>query len=160
QPAAASPTSSKTVAALATALARQSAAPVPLPLPSLPGGAERSLVVVPAGTPADPDRAVPALGSLLGRPLRIAGATVTPAAGLNLRQEAIYPRIARQPGRFVLPVEVQLPLSNEEVRNDRRKEIDRSLAQLRLPGVDVERPALTLLAVQPDHLRLAALGLA
>jgi ABC-type multidrug transport system ATPase subunit len=146
---------------LATALARQSAAPVPLTLPMLPGGATRSLVVVPAGFPVDPDRAVPGLEQLLGRPLRLAGTIVTPGALLSLRQEAIYPRIARQSGRFVLPVEIQLPLSNEDVRRDRRKEIDRSLTQLRLPpGVDVERPALTFLAWQPDRMRLAALALA
>ena len=161
QPSAASRGAHQELGGLATALARQSSAPVPLILPALPGGAARSLVVVPAGFPVDPDRAVPALDQLLGHPLRLAGTVVTPAALVSLHQEAIYPRIARQSGRFVLPVEVQLPLSNEDVRRDRRKQIDRSLAQLRLPsGVDVERPALTFLAWQPDRMRLAALALA
>jgi ABC-type multidrug transport system ATPase subunit len=161
QPSATSSTSQRAVAALATALARQSGAPVPLPLPALSGGAERSLVVVPAGFPIDLDRAVPALDQLLGLPLRIGAGIVTPAATLTLHRDAIYPRIARQSGRFVLPIEIQLPIRSEDVRRERRQQIDRSLAQLRLPsGVDVERPALTFLAWQPDRMRLAALALA
>ncbi|HEX3525736.1 MAG TPA: efflux RND transporter permease subunit, partial [Thermoanaerobaculia bacterium] len=161
QPSATSSTSPQSVAALATALARQSGAPAPLPLPALPGGAERSLVVVPAGAPVDPDRAVPALDQLLGRPLNVGSTIVTPAAALTLLRDAIYPRIARQSGRFVLPIEIQLPIRSEDVRRERCQQIDRSLAQLRLPsGVDVERPALTFLAWQPDRMRLAALALA
>jgi ABC-2 type transport system ATP-binding protein len=150
------------IAELARALARESSAPVPLPLPPLAaGGGERSLVVVPAGAPADPDRAVPTLAALLGRPLRTGDRTVTPAAALAVRRDAVHPRIARQSGRFVLPVEIQLPMNSEELRRTFRRGIDRALAQLRLPaGVDLERPELGLHLWDPERARLWALALA
>jgi ABC-type multidrug transport system ATPase subunit len=149
------------MAELAGALANASAAPVPLALPPGPGGTERSLVAVPAGAPADPDRAVPTVAALLGRPLRLGGRVVSPAAALTLRQDVVYPRVARQSGRFVLPIEVQIGLSNEQARLKTRRDIDRALAQVRLPaGVDLERPALSLHLWQPERLRIAALALA
>ena len=146
---------------LVQGLARASAAPVPLALPPGPDGAERSLVVVRAGTPSDPDRAVPAVARLLASPLRVGERTVAPAALASLRVDPVYPRVARQSGRFVLPIEVQLPFNSEEVRLTRRREIDRSLSQLRLPaGVDLERPPLSLRLWQPERLRVVALALA
>jgi ABC-type multidrug transport system ATPase subunit len=161
RPAAAVGSSPKALSELATALARASSAPVPVPLPPGPGGVQRSLVVVAAGAPADPDRAVPFVGDLLGRPLRLGDHTVVPAAAVTLRRESVMPQVARQSGRFVLPVEVQIPLSNKGARLDFRRKIDTNLSQLRLPaGVDLERPALTLRLWQPERLRVAALALA
>jgi ABC-type multidrug transport system ATPase subunit len=149
------------VAEIATAFARISSGPVPLPLPPGPGGVSRSLVVVTAGAPADPDRAVPLVANLLDRPLRLGRRTLVPAATLALHQDSVIPRVSRQSGRFVVPIEFRLHQSAEEVRVARRKEIDRSLAQLRLPaGVDLERPALSLLFWQPDRLRVIGLALA
>jgi len=146
---------------MAAALARTSSAPAPLSLPPGPGGVRRSLVVVAAGAPADPDRAVPFVADLLGRPLRLGDRTVVPAAGLTLRRESVRPQVARQSGRFVLPIEVQIPLSNQEARLGRRRKIDTNLSQIRLPaGVELERPALTLHLWQPERLRVAALALA
>ena len=146
---------------IATAFARTSTGPTPLPLPPGPGGVSRSLVVVPAGAPVDPDRAVPQVANLLERPLRLGSRTLVPAATLALRQDSVIPRVSRQFGRFVVPIEFRLHLSAEEARIERRKEIDRGLAQLRLPaGVDLERPALTLLFWQPDRLRVIGLALA
>ncbi|HXU47114.1 MAG TPA: ATP-binding cassette domain-containing protein, partial [Thermoanaerobaculia bacterium] len=152
-------TAPRDVAEIATALARTSLAPVPLPLPPGPHGASRSLVVVPAGAPPDPDRAVPLVADLLDRPLRIGARTLVPAASLLARQESTIPRVARQSGRFVVPIEVRFHQSAEEARLARRQEVDRNLALLQLPaGVDLERPALTLLFWQPDRLRLIALA--
>jgi len=154
-------TAPREIGELASALSRKSAAPVALSLPPGPGGAERALVVVPAGSPDDPDRAVPAVAGLLGNPLRLGDRVVAPASAFSLRRDLVYPRIARQSGRFVLPVEVRLPLSGEEARLTLRRNVDRNLAQLRLPaGVDLERPALSLRLWQPDRLRVAALALA
>lgn len=149
------------VAEIVTAFSRAGFGPIPVPLPSGPGGVPRSLVVVPVGAPTDPDRAVPQVATLLERPLRLGDRTLVPAASLDLSQESVVPRVARQSGRFVVPIEFRLHLSAEKARLDRRKEIDRGLAHLRLPaGVDLERPALSLLFWQPDRLRVIGLALA
>ncbi len=149
------------VSEIATAFAQTSGGPVPLPLPPGPGGVSRSLVVVPAGAPADPDRAVPLVANLMERPLRLGDRTLVPAATLALFQDSVIPRVSRQSGRFVVPIEFRLHQSAEEVRVERRKEIDRGLAHLRLPaGVDLERPTLSLLFWQPDRLRMIGLALA
>ncbi|HEX3556600.1 MAG TPA: efflux RND transporter permease subunit [Thermoanaerobaculia bacterium] len=148
-------------ATLAGRLRRESAPPPALGLPPAhPGGPQRSLTVVPAGAPADPDRAVPQLAALLGRPLSLDGRVVTPGALVAPTEEVLYPRVKRQSGRFVVPVEVQLLLSSEEVRKEKRKEIDRSLAVLPLPpGCDLERPDLGTDFWRPDRLRVIALVL-
>jgi ABC-2 type transport system ATP-binding protein len=142
---------------LADALREASWPPLPVPLPRRGAeGAERALVVVPAGAPLDPERHVPAAGTLLGRPVLLGGRAVSPAASLALREEIVQPRIARQSGRFVLPIEVQLPLKSEELRLGRRKEMDRNLGRLALPpGVDLERPSLSPAVWQSERLRLA-----
>jgi ABC-type multidrug transport system ATPase subunit len=161
RPAASASPSPQIVAELATALARAGSPPIPLSLPPGPRGVARSLVVVPAGAPVDPDRAVPAVADLLGRPLRLGDRTVVPASYLTLRRDSMRPQIARQSGRFVLPIEIQNPLSNQDARIERRRQIDTNLSQLRLPaGVDLERPPLKLRFWQPDRLRVAALALA
>ena len=99
--------------------------------------------MVPAGTPEDADRAVPQVADLLSRPVRAGERTVTPGAGLALTEEAVYPRVARQSGRFVVPVEINILLSSEEVRKEKRKDLDRSLRQLPLPAACVlELPPL------------------
>ncbi len=117
--------------------------------------------MVPAGTPEDSDRAVPQLADLLARPVRAGERTVTPGAGLALTEEAVYPRVTRQSGRFVVPVEISLLLSGEEVRKEKRKEIDRSLRQLPLPAACVlELPPLKPRLWERQRLRLIGLGLA
>jgi ABC-type multidrug transport system ATPase subunit len=104
---------------------------------------------------------VPTVAALLGRPVRLGDRVVSPAAALTLRRDIVYPRIARQSGRFVLPVELQIAFNSEEKRLALRRDVDRSLAQLHLPaGVDLERPALALRLWQPDRLRVAGLALA
>jgi ABC-2 type transport system ATP-binding protein len=156
-------TSPATASRLAAALREASWPPVAVPLPARDrdgGGREdsvqRSLMVVPAGAPLDPQRRIPAIGALLGRAVLLDGRAVSPAASLTLREEAIQPRIARQSGRFVLPIAIQLPFNSETLRFTRRREVDRSLAQLALPpGVDLERPELSTAARQRERLRLA-----
>jgi ABC-2 type transport system ATP-binding protein len=156
-------TSPATASGLAAALREASWPPAAVPLPSRDreggGGGEgvrRSLVVVPAGTPLDPQRQIPAAGALLGRAVLLDGRVVSPAASLTLHQEVIQPRITRQSGRFVLPIAVQLPFNSETLRFSRRQEVDRSLGQLVLPpGVDLERPELSTAARQRERLRLA-----
>ncbi|HKH48723.1 MAG TPA: efflux RND transporter permease subunit, partial [Thermoanaerobaculia bacterium] len=150
-------TTPATAAGLAAALREESWPPAPVPLPRRPpGSADRALVVVPAGAPLDPERHVPAAGTLLGQTVLLAGGrTVSPAASLALREEVVQPRIARQSGRFVLPIEVQLPLNSEELRIGRRKEMDRNLGRLPLPpGVDLERPSLSPAVWESEQLRL------
>jgi ABC-type multidrug transport system ATPase subunit len=68
--------------------------------------------------------------------------------------------VARQSGRFVVPVVIRLTQSKEEVRKQRRQEIDRSLAQLQLPACDLERPSLRPEIWKRDRLRGIALALA
>ncbi|HEX6898077.1 MAG TPA: efflux RND transporter permease subunit [Thermoanaerobaculia bacterium] len=149
-------------AEIAGRLRRESAPPPALPLPArIPGGAERSLTVVPAGTPEDLDRAIPQITALLGQPLRLGDRTVVPASRLALTEEALYPRVIRQSGRFVVPIEIRLPSSSEEVRKQRRKEVDRSLGLLPLPaGGDLERPSLTGDSWRRERVRVVALALA
>jgi len=149
-------------AAIAGRFQRASLAPPSLPLPALlPGGAERSLTVVPAGTPEDADRAVPQLADLLARPVRAGERTITPGAGLALTEEAVYPRVARQSGRFVVPVEISILLSGEEIRKEKRKDLDHSLRQLPLPAACVlELPPLKPRLWERQRLRLIGLGLA
>jgi ABC-2 type transport system ATP-binding protein len=149
-------------AAVAGRLQRASLPPPSIRLPALlPGGAERSLTVVPAGTPEDADRAVPQVADLLSRPVRAGERTITPGTGLALTEEAVYPRVARQSGRFVVPVEISLLLSGEEVRKEKRKDLDRSLRQLPLPAAcDLELPPLKPRFWEHERLRLIGLGLA
>ena len=148
-------------AALAGRLRRQSAPPpgVNLP-PALPGGPGRTLTVVPAGAPADADRAVPQLAALLDTPTPLNGRVVLPSALLAPAEEVLYPRVKRQSGRFVVPVDVQLLLFSEELRKTFRKDVDRSLGQLPLPaGCDLERPDLGADFWRRDRLRMIALAL-
>jgi ABC-2 type transport system ATP-binding protein len=121
---------------------------------------ERSVVVVPAGTPEDPDRAIPQLADLLGRPLQLGDRVVTPGALLSPVEEVLHPRVARQSGRFVVPVEIQFPHEHEGVRKEWRQKVDRSLGQLSLPpGCDLERPALGIRLWSGERLRVLALAL-
>jgi ABC-type multidrug transport system ATPase subunit len=155
-------TSPEEAAGLAGRLRREDSPPPALILPTaIPGGPERALTVVPAGTPVDADRAVPQVEELLSRPVRLGAGTVSPASLLALSEEALYPRVARQSGRFVVPVEIRLPFSGDEVRKQRRKDLDRSLALLPLPAAcDLERPSLKPDLWRRERLRLIALGLA
>jgi ABC-2 type transport system ATP-binding protein len=155
-------TSPDEAAGLAGRLLREDSPPPALTLPpTFPGAPERALTVVPAGIPVDADRAVPQIEELLARPVRLGAGTVSPAALLALSEEALYPRVARQSGRFVVPVEIRLPLSNDEVRKQRRKDLDRSLTLLPLPAAcDLERPSLKPDLWRRERLRLVALGLA
>ncbi|MEA2601235.1 MAG: type transport system ATP-binding protein [Acidobacteriota bacterium] len=151
-------------ASLAARLRRESAPPPALILPpALPGGPQRSLTVVPAGTPLDSDRAVPQIATLLEQPMILGGLdgrVVVPTALVAPSEEFLHPRVARQSGRFVVPVEIQLPYSAEEVRKEKRKDLDRSLSQLPLPpGCDLERPVLGFDLWQRDRLRVIALAL-
>ncbi|HEV7518683.1 MAG TPA: ATP-binding cassette domain-containing protein, partial [Thermoanaerobaculia bacterium] len=152
-------------AALANRLRQASGAPPAVALPAADSGgregAERSLTVVPAGTPEDPDRAVPQLADLLGRPLRLGERVIPPGALLLPVEEALHDRVARQSGRFVVPVEIHFPQASEEVRKQKRRDVDRSLAQLPLPpGCGLERPSLTLDLWRRERLRVFALALA
>jgi ABC-2 type transport system ATP-binding protein len=146
--------------ALAGRLRRQSAPPPAVNLsPALPGGPERTLTVVPAGAPADADRAVPQLAALLDTPMPLDGRVVLPSALLAPSEEVLYPRVKRQSGRFVVPVDIQILLSAEDVRKTKRKDVDRSLGQLPLPpGCDLERPDLGADLWRRDRLRMIALA--
>ncbi|MFL6237376.1 MAG: ATP-binding cassette domain-containing protein [Thermoanaerobaculia bacterium] len=149
-------------AAIAGRLRRESLPPPSLKLPALlPGGPERSLTAVPAGTPEDADRTIPQLADLLSRPVPVGERTVSPAAALAVSEEAVHPRVARQSGRFVVPVEINILQSSEEVRKAKRKDIDRSLRQLALPAAcDLELPSLRSEIWNGNLWRLIALGLA
>ena len=147
--------------ALATALRLKSSPPEAVPLPAGPGGAERFLTVVPAGTPDDPDRVIPQIADLLGRPVRLGDRHVTPAAALALSEDVVRPRVARQSGRFVIPIEVRIFRNGEDVRLGTRRAIDRSLAQLALPaGCGLDRPPLEERFWHRERLRLLVLALA
>ena len=156
---ASSPEQSATLAAL---LRRDSSEPPSLRLPRV-GPGERTLLVTPAGTagaPADPDR-VPQLSELLGHSLLWQGRPVLPASAVTVREEVLLPKVARQSGRFVLPVDLRIPLNGDDARLAKRKEIDRSLGQLALPtGADLERPSLAPGIWQSERVRLAALAAA
>ncbi|HEX4498558.1 MAG TPA: efflux RND transporter permease subunit [Thermoanaerobaculia bacterium] len=155
-------TSRDDAAAMAARLRLASLPPPALQLPALfPGGPARSLTVVPAGAPADADQAVPQLADLLARPVLAGGRALSPAATFALTQEAVHPRVARQSGRFVVPVEISILLSGLDVRKDKRKEIDRSLRQLALPAAcDLELPSLRSEIWRADLWRLIGLGIA
>jgi ABC-2 type transport system ATP-binding protein len=155
-------TSPDEAAAIAGRLRRASLPPPALQLPALlPGGPERSLTVVPAGTPEDADRTIPQLADLLSRPVPTGDRTIDPAATLSISEEAVHPRVSRQSGRFVVPVEINILQSSEEVRKEKRKDIDRSLRQLALPAAcDLELPSLKPEIWNGDRWRLIALGLA
>ena len=149
-------------AEIAHRLRRESALPPSLALPGgLPGEAKRFLTAVPAGVPENPDQAIPQIASLLGRPLRLGDRIVAPGTALQPTEEVLFPRVARQSGRFVVPVEIRLPGSKEEGRKKWRQDIDRSLGQLPLPAAcDLERPLLRPDFLKPERLRAIALGAA
>ncbi|MES1242512.1 MAG: ATP-binding cassette domain-containing protein, partial [Acidobacteriota bacterium] len=149
-------------AALAALLRRDSTEPPALRLPRR-GPGERTLLVAAAGTPADPSdpTTIPQLADLLGHPLRWQGRTVLPASAVTVEEEVLLPKVARQSGRFVLPVDLRLLLNSEEVRIAKRKEIDRSLGQVLLPtGADLDRPSLAPGIWQSERVRLGALAAA
>jgi ABC-type multidrug transport system ATPase subunit len=77
---------------------------------------------------------------------------------------ALQARIARQSGRFVMPVDLRIILGTELGRIAFRREIDRNLGQLGqvgLPtGTALERPALAPGLWQSERARLIVLGLA
>ncbi|HWM93644.1 MAG TPA: efflux RND transporter permease subunit [Thermoanaerobaculia bacterium] len=147
-------------AAFATHLRRASTPPRELRLPSASEGTERALLVVPAGVSTDPDEAPPMV-ALLQRPLLLDGQPFLPASSLVLREEVVQARIARQSGRFVMPVDLRIPLRTEFGRIEFRREIDRSLGELDLPtGSDLERPSLAPGLWQSERTRLIALGTA
>jgi ABC-2 type transport system ATP-binding protein len=146
-------------AALAAVLRRDSSEPPSLRLPAS-GPGERTLVVAAAGAPIDPNR-VPQLTELLAHPLLWQGRPVLPASALTVREEVLLPQVARQSGRFVLPVDLRIGLFGEDVRHAKRQEIDRSLGQLLLPtGADLDRPSLAPGIWQSERVRLAALAAA
>jgi ABC-2 type transport system ATP-binding protein len=149
-------------AALAAALRRKSSPPEALPLPGAPTGeAQRFLTVVPAGTPDDPDRAIPQVAELLDRPIRLGERQVTPAAVLAVTEDLVQPRVARQSGRFVVPIEIRLFRNGDLVRKTLRKNVDRSLGQLALPdGCGLDRPPLEERFWERERLRVIALALA
>jgi ABC-type multidrug transport system ATPase subunit/multidrug efflux pump subunit AcrB len=154
-------TTTAEAAALAGRLRRQSAPPPAVNLPpALPGGPDRTLTVVPAGAPVDADRAVPQLAVLLNTPMPLEGRVVLPSALLAPSDEVLYPRVKRQSGRFVVPVDVQILLTSEEMRKTFRKSVDVSLGRLPLPpGCDLERPNLGTDFWRSDRLRMIALAL-
>jgi len=147
-------------AAFAGHLRRASSPPAELRLPSEVEGTDRVLLVAPAGTPTDPD-AVPQLAALLQKPLLWEGQPFLPVSSLAVREEVVQARIARQSGRFVMPVDLRIHLFGEDARRDMRLKIDRSLGQLALPtGSNLERPSLAPGLWQSERVRLIALGAA
>jgi ABC-2 type transport system ATP-binding protein len=149
-------------AALAARLRRDSSPPPELRLPRT-GPGDRTLLIAAAGAPIDPANPanIPQLSELLGHPLLWQGRQVLPATAVTVREEILLPQVARQSGRFVLPVDLRLLYNGEETRLAKRKEIDRSLGQLLLPtGADLERPSLAPGIWQSERVRLAALAAA
>ena len=145
-------------AAFAGHLRRASSPPAELRLPSETEGAEKVLLVAPAGTPTDPDT-VPQLAALLERPLLWEGQPFLPVSSLAVREEVVQARIDRQSGRFVMPIDLRIHLFGEDARRDMRLKIDRSLGQLGLPtGSNLERPSLAPGLWQSERVRLIALG--
>ena len=123
-------------------------------------GAERALLVAPAGVSTDPDD-VPQMAALLQRPFSWNGEPVLPASLVTVREEVVQAWLARQSGRFVMPVDLRIPLSSEEARREKRREIDRSLGQVSLPsGSELERPSLAPALWQGERVRLIALAAA
>jgi ABC-2 type transport system ATP-binding protein len=150
-------------AAFASHLRRASTPPRELRLPALSEGAERALLVAPAGVSTDPDE-VPPMAALLQRPLLLDGQPFLPSSSLALREEVVQARIARQSGRFVMPVDLRIPLGTELGRIAFRREIDRNLGQLGqlgLPtGTELERPSMAPGLWQSERVRLIVLGMA
>ena len=136
-------TAPATAAELAAALREASRPPASVLLPRRSGwiaGGGARLVVVPAGAPVDPERHVPAAGTLLGRPVLVGRRAMAPAAALTLREEVVQPRIARQSGRFVLPIEVQLPQRGGRCGSAGARRWTAAWDLALPPGVDLERP--------------------
>jgi ABC-type multidrug transport system ATPase subunit len=151
-------TSPSDAEALAAGLFRASTAPSSLPLP---GEEERSLSVASAGTPEEPDRAIPQAADLLERPLQLGGRAAVPTTLFAVAEEVTYDRVARQAGRFVLPVDVTLPYSAKAMREKARASIDASLNRLPLPpGCDLERPRLAPSVWERERMRVLLLALA
>jgi ABC-2 type transport system ATP-binding protein len=155
-------------AALAALLRRDSSEPPELRLPRRDADTvgERTLLVTAAGGSTDPANPanpanIPQLAELLGHPLLWQGRQVLPASAVTVREEVLLSQVARQSGRFVLPVDLRIPFIGEDARLAMRKEIDRSLGQLLLPtGCDLERPSLAPGIWQSERVRLAALAVA
>ena len=93
-------------AAFASHLRRASLPSREVRLPSEIEGAERALLVAPAGVSTDPDD-VPSMAALLQRPVLLDGRPFLPAASLTLREEVVQARIAKA-GKILENVDVRL----------------------------------------------------
>ncbi len=119
---------------------------------AFPAQPERGLVVLAHDAELDPDRA-PQRAELLEQALPApapapdgggGGAPVQAAALLTAVRWTDPGRIARQSGRFVLPVAVDFPSAAEGVRKRQREALDHALAAAPLPaGVELDRPPLS-----------------
>ena len=127
------------------ALSRRTSPP---PALRAPGGEERLLRLFAPGAPRAA-AALPQADEALRRPLLVTGAAVAPLAVLAPHAEWVRPRLTRQGGRFVVPVELRVPYAGRQLRLTMRQRWDRELAGVPLPPAsELLRPRLDALALR------------
>ena len=150
-------------ARIAAALRGRAAPPPSLPLPGRLAGRGAALAHRrPRRRARGPRPRRPAAGRA-ARPAAAPGRAgrSPPAPSSPSRKRPSIPRVARQSGRFVVPVEIQLLLSGEEVRKQSgRRSTAASASSPCPPACDLERPSLKPRLWERERLRLIALGLA
>jgi len=134
----------------------------------LPGTRDQAVVLEVPGYPRDADT-VPRQEDLLHQPLGFvaAGSQRSPVRGgvpatwVERQEELLLNGVARESGRYVLPVTVSLPFHGDQLREERRAAVDRALAALPLPpGTDLERPSLEPFQWRRERWHMIALAAA
>jgi ABC-2 type transport system ATP-binding protein len=116
------------------------------------------LRVIAPHSPASPD-AVPFREDLLGRPLETPGGPLVIASSFAIDHRFVVPRVERELGRFVLPIEMFILAPNREEIVIKRQKVDRALSRLALPaGTTITRPSLSAWTFSSEKLRMVALA--
>ena len=135
---------------LARAL-RHSSTP-PFPIADIAAG--RRIFVIDAATPAS-SAAVPQEGDLLNRALPSTSGPIVPFAEVTARRRLIASWVARESGRFFIPVRFTTGGVDRESRAATQKKLEQSLIAMPLPtGVEIERPSLASWSLTQEKLRL------
>jgi hypothetical protein len=112
----------------------------------LPGGWHRDLIVAAADQPLSENlREVPSRQELLDRPLWVDGSVVVPASLLTAIERPVFPELARQSGRYVLPVDVRCSANSKRICMTRLQRMLQTLTALELPAsVALELPEVSV----------------
>jgi ABC-2 type transport system ATP-binding protein len=145
--------SRSTVATAAAALQERTLAPH-----DSQAGDGSLLRVIPPHAPSSPD-AVPSRADLFDHPMETTTGPLVIASRFAIDQRFVVPRVQRELGRFVLPIQMSIPAATTDQLVTARANVDRALSLLALPpGTTLTRPSLSAWTFSAEKLRMVALA--